>query len=383
MINENTIATLNKIGFGADIDSLESYIIDYKQARLLSNLAFYANEYKRLVKILKEIKPSSQALSNKTELIEEDTDIYDRLLNEHRRLFMSVAYGAQNQLVHAIKDNISSNFNNCTDLVGIANIDGINVRCSYINGNLYRINCIGEEKKYLDITELLRNKVPSFLEDFKNIKLAELRGKITLFNNADVQFIEKNIPCSVMRCIRTKINIDSLKIVITDVIVDKNSDFEYNTQWDRLEHLRDLGISVPHYVLVRDVDSESISDALIEIDKYFSNIKEKNEMIYSYHGNIIRINSELYCDSLDTNVIYNSRDLVTDTIYSSTIKSINTTTENNRLKQRLNIVKVKCNDNLFIDSIELTDIYDIEKYEITIGGRVNFKVECNKAVICK
>lgn len=38
MVNVNTLNELNKFGIGADVARLESYIIDYKQASLTTNM---------------------------------------------------------------------------------------------------------------------------------------------------------------------------------------------------------------------------------------------------------------------------------------------------------------------------------------------------------
>ena len=51
MINEITLRKLDNLGFGIDIDSLESYIIDYSNAVLVSDLSRYEYNYKEARKL--------------------------------------------------------------------------------------------------------------------------------------------------------------------------------------------------------------------------------------------------------------------------------------------------------------------------------------------
>lgn len=55
MINENTLNILQNIGFGADIDSLESYLIDFEDANKVADLERYKYNCKILKNILKEL----------------------------------------------------------------------------------------------------------------------------------------------------------------------------------------------------------------------------------------------------------------------------------------------------------------------------------------
>ena len=52
MINNNTLLKLNKIGTGANIDLIESYCIDFKQANITSYNDMSNHKYKELVEIL-------------------------------------------------------------------------------------------------------------------------------------------------------------------------------------------------------------------------------------------------------------------------------------------------------------------------------------------
>ena len=49
MVNENTLRLLNRIGFGADIDSLESYLLNYAIAHKLTDMEKYELVYTRIL----------------------------------------------------------------------------------------------------------------------------------------------------------------------------------------------------------------------------------------------------------------------------------------------------------------------------------------------
>lgn len=390
MINENTLKILNSIGFGADIDSLESYIIDYKQARLLSNLAFYSENYNKLYKILEEVKPNSIALTDKLSLSPLEIEKYDKIFDKYNNIHEEVIYGTKGINMNTIKSNIDTEEDESIDIIALANVSGIDINILYINGYIYRVYAIGETNKYIDLTEILKQneKVIGYIDELSDYELVELRGKLTIFNNNErLQKKSLNIPCSVMRCIRTKTNISNLNIVLNDIIIDTDDendvDLPFNNQWDKIEYMRDLNLSVPHHVLIRNVDRDNIEEALIEIDKYLENEKNTNGIVYKYSGVVIRFNNDIICSAVGHKFIYNSEDSEPNKVFYSTAKSISTTNENNGLGQRLNIIKTQCNDKLFISSIDIEDLYDLEDFNIQLGKRICFKTIENKAVLCK
>ena len=69
-----------------------------------------------------------------------------------------------------------------------------------------------------------------------------------------------------MRCIRTKTHLQDLNIVFNDIIID-SEDLPYNNQWDKLEYMRSINLSVPHYSLIRSVNRENLEQALLELDR--------------------------------------------------------------------------------------------------------------------
>lgn len=383
MINDTVLNKLNKANIGADIDSLESFIVDFKQASELCDLSYYSNTYNELKGILREAKVNSKALQHKSDLDSIDkSDPYVTIFEEINNVYPEHTYGSRSLAVQNMKASLDCNPDGAADLVAITNVDGLDVLCSYMNGYIYRIYAIGETQIYIDLTEQLKSKVPSYIDGISCYREVELRGKITIFNNhKDCQELSKYIPCSAMRLIRLSSKLDCLDIVFNDMFI-KSDNLPYTNQWDKLEYMRDNGISVPHHVLVRNIDKEILSKALLQMHEYFRDIRNSTGMVYKYHGIIVRFNDEIVCNSSGHTIIYNAEDLTSDVEFESTVKSISTTQENNEMIQHVGIVATKCNDDLVIDCIDIDDIYDIEEYEIVIGKKIKFKVIENKAVLC-
>lgn len=382
MINENTLKTLNKKAFGADIDSLESYIIDFKQANLVCNMDRYETNYLMLVKLLKEIKSDSKAFSDTTSLVESETDKFDKFFTEYGNHRHNIMYGEEhNGFFNDFEDSILECDDHVTDIVALTNITGVDIICNYINGILYKTFLVGTDCKYTDISDLAKKLLPDRVENFKKYGLVECRGKLTIFNtHPDTQNISLNLESSVMRCLRDNIYLDDLSIVLNDIFIE-TEDLPFENQWEKIEYMRDSGLSVPHHGLIRCVESDMVDSALKELDNYFDDIQNTDGIIYDYNGIVIRLNDWLNCTDETSTFIYKSREVDPRQRFSSTVKSISqSSSESNQ--QVLNIVKIQCNDKLTIDYIDLDDIYDIEKYNIHIGGKVVFNVVEGKAVIC-
>lgn len=382
MININTMTLLNNIAFGADIDSLESYIIDFKQAQLLARLDKYEAEYLKLSKILKELKTESLAFSDKTSLTELDTNNYDRIFLSKPNFKMKLAYGTQSDTLCNIKNNIYEN-KDTFDIMAMTYIEGININCIYIKGNLFTINAIGEYYKYIDLTSVLKSKVPEHIKELAKYELVELRGKITIFKDEEYRLKRLNTICSTMEALRLNINIDKLNIIFDDMFIEDNTELPFDNQWDKIEFMSDIGLVVPHHALVRGIDKETFNQAMEELDNYFDDIQNDTDIVYDYNNIEIRLNDDIYCSDDNKKFIYNSRDCDSKQLYSSKIKSISTTSNGNTIKPVLNIVSIQCNDKLDIDNIVVDDICTLETNDLKIGSKVVFNVINNKAYIVK
>lgn len=383
MVNINTLNELNRFGIGADIARLESYIVDYKQANLTTNMYAYEHDYLKMSKILRELKPDSLAFTDKTALMEVTTDSYDKLLLEYNNRNVDEIYGDTDVALNDICEYVKSHEDGCIDLVAIPNILGISVRCSYVNGYLYRVNIIGDGYKYTDITDRFRSKLPKYIEDFVKHNIVELRGKVTIFNNNEsLQKESLNIECSTMHLLRLGINSADMHIVIDDIFIDSKYEYPFNNQWEKLEYIRELGFNVPHHALIRNVEYSMLNDAFSSFKEYFDNIENTSGIIYKYGGYQIRDNKELLYSKRYSKFVYIYDDCDYKQIFKAKLRSIVTLT-NGVVDIVLKVVTTKCNDKVIVDTVHVTDINILDTYKLKPGEYVFFFINNGKAELIK
>lgn len=381
MININTLNELNRFGIGADIARLESYIVDYKQANLTTNMYAYEHDYLKMNKILKELKSDSLAFTDKTSLTEEATDEYDKLLMKYSNRTINEIYGADDKNIDEVCKYIKSQSDECIDMVAIPNILGINIRCSYTNGYLYRINIIGDGYKYTDVTKRFREQLPKYVEQFSKYKLVELRGKITIFNNhEDLQNVSLNVEASTMHLLRLNLYNQELSLVIDDIFIDTDEELEFTTQWKKIEYIRELGFSVPHHALIRNVDYSMVNEAFASFRDYFSNIENTTGIIYKYSGYQIRDNEKLSYEQVYSKFIYIFDRCNYRKLFSARLKSV-LTLNNSEVNIILKIVSTKCNDCLTIENASVQDINILDTYDLKPGNTIFFFVNNKEAIL--
>lgn len=385
MININTLNFLDAIGIGADIDNLESYIIDYKQANLVADLDKYEESYLKLSKILREIKQSSVAFKDDTDMIEEEINSeFDKIFEKLPNRKYTKIYGKTDINLDDIKIYIQNEPDSIIDAVALPIIQGLNVKCTYINGYIYKINLIGDYYKYKDVTEELKDKVPAFIDGLSGYTLTECLGKITIFNNEkELQKKSLNIPCSCMRCLRTHTDINKLSIVLDEMFINvDDKDLPYNNQWDKIEYMRDIGLSVPHHALIRNIESETLTQALDSFYDYFKNIEETSGIIYSFEGYDIRDNSKIYSVDECSRFAYEDIETNASQLYESVVKSVHTSYKNN-IKLILKILPIQCNDHNIVSEIEVNNLNDLNTYDFKIGTKIKFKIYEGKPELVK
>lgn len=386
MINDSTLRELDDIAFGANIDDLESYLQDFKYAQVLTNMDRYTPRYLQLYSLLKEIKQDSVIFDTKYDVEGLDESRYDDIFKENPNTRAGIAYGLSSEKLNGLLDTLSIQ---PYHLVALYKPAGIDIKCVYVGGYFYSASAIGEYNKYIDLTNIfMYNKlVPEFIEELQGVKTADLRGTLTIpdkYKNEQKRWL--NIECSVVHYLRLGTNLDKLKVYINNIYTDKseqtlsneNYDKHFNTQWNKLEFLNSIKeINTVKHALVLDINYDSLSNAILQLDNFFVD-SEKDVEDYSIE---IRVNSDLKCLTPNLKVVYNSKECDSKSIYESTIKNFNTTFDSEYYYNVLKIVPVHCNHRLVIDSIEVKDAYNIEKYSLFEGKKVRFNVIEGKAVL--
>ena len=378
MINSNTLKLLNRNGFGADIDKLESYLIDLKHIQTVSRVNVNSKYYMELNKLLKEVKPESLYFTDRTSMIESELEKNDKLFIDYVNDDYYTIFGYSDNKINDFKRYINEAPDSSIDLVSIPNILGITVKVIFINGYLYRINLIGKQYKYTDVTDVFKAKVPGFINTLAKYEVVEVRGYIVDTSHIDEPSDIKYV-CNINNKIRTCTDLDDLQIVIDDVYIDSVDSDRY-TQWDKFNLLDNTEFNTVTRTMIRGVDSDTLIQALKEFNYSLHDTLGTEVPIYKYNGIKIIENNSTVRDYENT-FIHNLNNARENQVYTSVIKSITTSGNADDMYLKLSIVDAKCNENLYINHINIYDISSLDSKNIEIGKEIRFTVFNNNAII--
>ena len=370
MINNNTLDEFKRLGFGINITEIESFVADYRQVAQICDTSLYDYEYNQIKELLKSIKPTSEAFSSSILLDTLDNDKYDVLLENNKEELCKTIYGVEDKAVDTIKKYISTKEDELMSVTAIPNIVGIAVSVTYINGHLYRVYLVKDNKKYKNITDITRKILPEYIDEIKDNNLTDFRGKISIKVSNDKI---KNILCETMHRIRLGIKTDKLQIIFDDIYTD--SDIDYGTRWERIEFIKDIGLNVPHHALIRNIETNLLVDAMEQLGNYFEELYTQEDIAYYENGIVLKDNDTAY------KFIYNYKDAEPNRKFESVVKAVNMNNNEESIKLTAKILETKCNDKLNITEIEIPDAIIIANNVISIGSKVQFSVYNRKAVL--
>lgn len=365
MVTENTLKILNQLGFGADINKLESYIMDYKKSEPVSDLNRYKYNFRILEEVLKSIKPSSKALNVEMENI--PFDEYDLILKSNPNNRVDTIYGYTDDEQIREQSKLMFTENELMDLVAIGDIEGIDIVCVYNYGLLHGIYAISDKAKCYDFTQQLYGNISTSVDEFDDIDIVEIRARASILRTDDVN----NSICEVMHRLRLNSNTETIQIICNDILF--NDDTEFNSYWEKLEYLSDMGFETVKYCLLRNIDKDSFKQALCQFGEFISN--EENESNRRYRGILVRNNKET--EEYKFLIRYSDVDVEENQIFESTVKQV---VEKDGILY-IEILQVDCNRNVSIDTLRIDDIFELEKKSISRGSRVRFKVIEGKGVM--
>lgn len=361
MINKSILNRLNKCGFGSDIDALESYVISSQQAKPLSNFTKYKKDYENILALLEKVKPESTALKEINQL-DIDIKIDDNLkhFNKYKNKQIQEVYGSNDRKgIENIVNALNNYSSKMSDLVAMINIEGINVEIVYIKGQLDKIYTIGVNTIYSDLTTKLKHLLPEEIAELRTEEIAEFRGIITIPLGTDnnLAFQYNNAITSTMQYLRTDTHLDKLSILITNSFISDDKNY-YNNQWEKIQFLIDCGFNVPINSMIRNIDKKLLTSALKEFNKYFN----RQQSNYSVNGFVVKTNSLNSDTNIEENILCITDNVKSEKIFKASVKKIEIEKD---LTIKINIEELKCNDNLTITSVQLSDIFYLDKIRET------------------
>ena len=369
MVNENTLRLLNRIGFGADIDSLESYLLNYAIAHKLTDMEKYEANHEILVNILKDIKPTSKVIGYEPDFEEPVKSNYTKMFEKLGNQYPDVIYGSEDTVtINRIKNMAFDDNGTSYNLVALIDREGIDLICIYVKGILYKVYTVSETTIIFDVTNKIRKNMPQYIEELRDKPYVEMRAKAYI---SEKEYNNSNICCDTVGYIRTCTNLEKIKIEFNDMFYE-NIGLTFKSQWEKLNEMKRYGFEVPEYCMLRNIDKEAFFNSLIGFDEYFyDNSREL------YQGNPIKIKKDIDTQSYNFIAKYTTMSVPNHKQFEATVVSMATRGTIYLLK----IVPVKCNDKLTVESIEIRDIYMLEKNSIGIGSKVTFEIVEDTALL--
>ena len=373
MINNTILNKLNNTPFGSDINKAEIFLKYFDKANYVSDLRSYQHTYDELRKLLKEIKPESLLFTMNTDDGSCIQDKYDFNTESYIRNDIDIVASKTSKTYNEIKNSIEEGKN----FVCIPYVEGINIKCLYMNGYIYKIYLCNRNINYKDATNILKCRVPSYIDELSKYELVGLIGKATIFRNKANRLDLNNIQCLSMYYIENNIDINNVDIVFDNIIFSNNHANKLDNLWDRIEFMRILNINVAHHVLIRDIQSSNLDNAIDTYIKYMNDIEESNGIDYNYSGLELRELEDLELKKV--RFIYRL-DISEDSIFESTVKSFKTSYIDNKIFITANIVPIK-HKGKDIEAVVIDDICKIDDDGIQIGKKIQFKIHNDRAVI--
>ena len=293
MINKNIMDELNRLGFGADVDALETYVLNLQDAAAAGTPEVTDAVYDMHFKLLKQLKPSSVAFMRNWESDDYELEPIDRILERYG--MKSIATVTTMEDLAKFKSKLTEE---PIDFCASIKLNGHAVRAVYRYGKLVGGSTRGRYKKGRNIIRHLRATLPNYVEKWKDYELVEVRGEMVVsHNNFEIlsAFLKTHLNCvtSLMRESTTDNEIKLLdcvcyKCIISDENVDNNQVLPNLSE--EMEHLQGCGFKVPKFIKVEGIDCYNFDEKVEDILYYFEELYDSNELEYDCDGVVVAIN---------------------------------------------------------------------------------------------
>lgn len=353
MLNINTIDELEDIGVGCNIDKLE-----YVVAKLVCRVELggkLRDKEKKLIELLKEIKPSSTALSIDTSDMDKPIECYDRLIDIDRDREYSTIRSIESTSYDKLKDSVGEKSD-----IGVCLIPyGIPVRLIYVHGEYKAAFVYFGGKAGRSITRKLLGKVPSEVRVWKDCELAEVRAH--LMCNDTVEFV--------MNDKEDKSLTDSVKVLVSNVVTD-NAQLRSVNIWHKLEYLEQIGFEGCAHLLYVDIDGDTLED-VIEAIKNMSDNSISEVVIETVQEAKKKDGFKLSVED-----IYKER-------YVGIISDIQYELNGEYFRPVIKLNAIKAKHDKVISEVKLNNIRELSENNCTVGGKVIVEVQLSGDIILK
>ena len=382
MINSNTMAELEKLGFGADVDALETYVATLQDAAGLGNPMVDDSVYDAHVRLLKQLKPTSSILNRNWEVEDNELNEYDDVLQKYGMCSITTItdYSELSKFAATL-----SEIGHPVSLTASIKENGHGVRAVYLNGYLYNGSTRGRYKKGRDITRHLKAVLPNYVAAWKDIRIVEVRGEMLV----DIETFEKHLRntlktplSSVTSLIRDSVTDEELKYLsmVCYKVISGDGELEFESLFDEFDHLAENGFKTPEKAKITNVTPGNLQNCVERILQYFEGLMDKNMIKYSCDGIVFAIddNNTFYSTGKSGNAWNGNFALKmgkywASNVYSSTILQVVFTPGKSYMTPKAIINPVVTSNGAEVTNVPLYNIGVMERYHYTPGKPIFFR----------
>lgn len=373
---------LEKLGFGADIDALESYVATLQDAAGMGNPLVDDAAYDAHVRLLKQLKPTSSVLNRNWETEDNELNEYDDILKKYGMCSITTITSLDE--LYKFKGTLNE-IGHPVDIVASIKENGHGVRAVYLYGQLYNGSTRGRYKKGRDITRHLKAVLPNYVDAWRNIKIVEVRGEMLV----SIENFEKHLKdtlktplSSVTSLIRDSVTDEELKYLemVCYKVISNDGGLEFETLWDEFEHLKNCGFKIPEVARINGITSGNLDNAVDVVLKHFENKMDNHEIAYSCDGLVFAINDNntFYSTGKSGNAWNGNFALKMgryweQNVYSSTILEVQFVPGKSYMTPKAIVEPVTTGNGAQVTNVPLYNIGVMERYHYVPGETIYFR----------
>ena len=287
MVNRNLMDELNNLGFGADVDALETYVINLQNADADGNPEVDSKVYEKHLLLLKQLKPSSIALMRDWESAGDAgvTDGTEKYTFEELRLVKSM--GDLSDLRNKLSDE-------GIDFCARASLIGRDIRAIYKRGRLVAGSTAGVNGEWRDIIRHLRCMLPTYIEAWESYKSVEVSG-VVVINDENFKQLSESLKTKmsaithILRDDATEAELSMIHCICHSGVIEGGWHIE-DEIYDEITTLGNLGFNIPKHINVLGVDRYNFDEKIEGILNEFEDMHDKRELAYDCDGVVVHVN---------------------------------------------------------------------------------------------
>lgn len=376
MNRAETIEVLKNLGYD-DTQSLEDYIRKCQEAATMGNPIVTDTQYDFLTRTLRVLKPNSEILQGNWEVDDYELDKDDEILKDSRMYSIETI-----QKIEDIRKFKEAMPEEC-ELFASYKLNGHSVRAVYKYGSLAGGSTRGRTKKGRNITKQLRAVLPNYVDDWKDIRLLEVRGEM-LVSRENFELIGKGLKTplsSVTSLIRDSVTDEELKYlscVCYKIIPCKDSGYKLNSLESQFRTLAKNGFTVPicnKYYATRDTMDEVFEQILEDFSDDADNGTE-----FDCDGIVVAVNDTRLFAQMGTNGNYCLGNFAIkmgrhweSNIYRGTIESVEFVYGKKFITPKCRIYPVVTSNGAEVTTVPLYNIGVMNEFKLIPGSDIYFR----------